>query len=415
MLSFKNTFRLSTRALRINFGRSLLTILGIVIGIVAIVLVISLGQSAKGLILQEVESIGAQAVIIRPGRQPENPSDFASSAFSDSLKEKDIVALQNQFNVPAAKSINPAILVTGEVTRQDNLYRAVTFGWTPDAMITLFNIVPEEGAYFSDDDIRQRAKVAIIGSAVKQELFGQSDAIGQTIKVRDHSLRVVGVFAPQGQVLAFNVDDVVLLPYTTAQKDIMGIDYFHEIFVEIEPGTNTKSVAEDIRATLRETHGITNPDKDDFFVVTQEDIVSSLETITSVLTIFLVAMASISLVVGGVGIMNIMLVSVTERTQEIGLRKATGATTRDIRRQFLTEAVLLTMTGGILGTAAALAIAAAVSAIARTYYGLNWPYVIPVSGILLGVGTATLIGLVFGLYPANKAATKNPIEALRYE
>jgi putative ABC transport system permease protein len=401
--------------LRLNWGRSLLTILGIVIGIVAIVLVIALGGSAKGLILQEIESIGAQAIIVRPGRQPDNPGQFAESAFSDSLKERDAIALRNSFNVPAAKSVNPAILVPGEVTFQDNVFRATSFGWTPDALQALFSIVPAEGAYFTSDDIRQHARVAVIGDKVKKELFGQNDAIGQYIKIRDRNIRVVGVFAPQGQVLAFNVDEVVLMPYTTAQKDLLGIDYYHEIFVEVAPGADAAAASADIKATLRETHGITNPDKDDFFLITQQDVVESLSTITRVLTIFLVAMASISLVVGGVGIMNIMLVSVTERTQEIGLRKAVGATNKDIRQQFLAEAILLTIGGGLLGTSGALLIAAFITIIARVYFNLNWPYTFPFAGILLGVGTAAALGLTFGLYPAQAAAKKHPIEALRYE
>ncbi len=403
------------RNLRLNWGRSLLTILGIVIGIVAIVLVIALGDSARGLILQEVQSIGAQAIIVRPGRQPENPGQFAESAFSDSLTQRDVVALQNPFNVPAVRSVNPAILVPGEVTFQDDVYRATTFGWTPDAMLALFNISPVQGAYFTPDDIRQQARVVVIGDTVKRELFGQSDAVGQHLKIRDHAFRVIGVFAPQGQVLAFNVDDIVLMPYTTAQKDMLGIDYYHEIFVEVGPEADIPTVSSDIKATLRETHGISDPTKDDFFVVTQQDIVESLSTITRVLTVFLVAMSSISLVVGGVGIMNIMLVSVTERTQEIGLRKAVGATNKDIRQQFLAEAILLTVGGGLIGTGGALTIAALITIVARTYFNLNWPYTFPLAGILLGVGTAALLGLTFGLYPAQKAAQKHPIEALRYE
>ena len=414
-MRFFTTIQNALKNLRLNWGRSLLTILGIVIGIVAIVLVIALGGSAQGLILQEVESIGAQAIIIRPGRQPDNPGQFAESAFSDSLKERDVIALRNPFNVPAAKSINPAILVPGEVTFQNNVFRATSFGWTPDALQALFNIVPAEGAYFTTDDIRQHARVAVIGDKVKRELFGQSDAIGHSIRIRDRAIRVVGVFAPQGQVLAFNVDEVVLMPYTTAQKDMLSIDYYHEIFVEVGPEADAATVSDDITATLRETHGITNPDKDDFFLITQQDIVNSLETITRVLTIFLVAMASISLVVGGVGIMNIMLVSVTERTQEIGLRKAMGATNKDIRQQFLAEAVLLTVGGGIIGTSGALFLAALVTVVARTYFNLNWPYTFPLSGIFLGVGTAIVLGLTFGIYPAQKAAKKHPIEALRYE
>lgn len=414
-MSLLAIFSTAWQNLHLNWSRSLLTILGIVIGIIAIVLVVALGQSAEHLILNEISSIGAQAIIIRPGRQPRSPADIAQSAFSDALKAGDITALQKSSNVPGAQSINPAVLVTGEATYQNNLYRPVTFGWTPTALASLFNITPAEGSYFTDHDIRQHSKVAVIGHAVKNELFGQAGALGQFIKIRGHNIRVVGILPPQGQVLAFNVDDIVLLPYTTAQKTILGIDYYHEIYVALAPGAHLPTTADDIRATLRESHRITNPDRDDFFVVTQQDIVNSLQTVTQVLTLFLIAMASISLVVGGVGIMNIMLVSVTERTPEIGLRKAVGATNRDIRQQFLTEAILLTFSGGLIGTTIALGLASLITVIARAYFHLNWPLTFPLSGILLGLLTAVTLGLGFGLYPAAKAAAKHPIEALRYE
>lgn len=398
-----------------NPGRSLLTILGIVIGIVAIVLVIALGQGAQNLILSELENFGANFIVIRPGRQPDSPTDIAESILGDSIKEKDIVALRKQENVPGVVSIDPAVLVTGDAIYQENIYRPMIFGWTATAIEDGFNIVPEVGTIFTEDDIKQRAKVAIIGSEVKNELFGSSDAVGQSFKLRGHSLRVIGVYPPSGQVMSFNLDEIVILPYSTAQKDMLGIDYYVEVFVRTDPAADIEIVAEDIRATLRESHGITDPDKDDFFVWTQKDIVDRLGTITQVLTLFLVAIASISLIVGGVGIMNIMLVSVTERTREIGLRKSVGATNGDIMRQFLTESVILTAAGGVIGTGIAAALTYAITYIAQTQYNIVWPFYLPPFAILLGIGTATIIGLVFGIYPARKAALKDPIVSLRYE
>jgi putative ABC transport system permease protein len=409
------TIKTSMRALKANWARSLLTILGIIIGVMAIVLVISLGQGAQNLILSQVQSIGANTIILRPGRQPTQPTDAAETLLTDSLKQQDVDALSKPVNVPDLESADPAVLVPGAISYQNSVYRATVLGWTPSAIGDVFNVFPEEGSFFSEDDVRTHAKVIVIGSKVKQELFGDSDALGEFVTVHGQKLQVVGILPAKGQVTAFNVDDIGLIPYTTAQKTLLGIDYFHEIFLRAKPGADVDQVASDITATLRETHNITDPAKDDFFVVTQKTIVATVSTVTQVLTIFLVAIASISLMVGGIGIMNIMLVSVTERTQEIGLRKALGATNQNILLQFMIEALMLTFAGGVAGTLIAITISALVSFVAQTYYGLAWPFTLPLGAIVLGVGVSTAIGLIFGIYPARKAANKDPIEALRFE
>ena len=405
----------AAKALRANTGRSILTVLGIVIGIVAIVLVLSLGRGAQQLIVDQVQGIGANAVIVRPGREPRGPTDVAETILSDSLTGRDIAALARKQNVPNAESIDPAVLVSGPVSYQNDVFRPTTLGWTARAMRDIFRVEPAQGSFFTEDDIRQNAKVAVIGSRVKTELFGDSDALEQLIRIRGQNMRVVGVFPPGGQVAVFNIDELVLVPYTTAQKALLGIDYFHEIFIRADDAANVDLVAADVKATLRAQHNIVDPSKDDFFVVTQQDAIKTIATITNTLTVFLVAMASISLVVGGIGIMNIMLVSVTERTHEIGLRKAVGATNRDILTQFLIEAVMLTVAGGLFGTAIAAGLVGVVALIARTRFGIDWAYSLPISAVMLGIGVAAAIGIGFGLYPARKAARKDPIEALRYE
>lgn len=408
------TFEIAIGALRANIARSLLTILGIVIGIMAIVLVVSLGQGAQKLILSEFQSIGADAVILRPGRQPSSPTDITDTLFSDSIKTKDIQALERKSNVPNATAVYPAVLISGAASYQNNIYRPMTFGWTTSAMEDIFHIEPGEGRYFTQSEIDDKAKVVVIGTKVRDKLFGNSDPIGKMIKIKGTNLRVIGVFPPKGQVAVFNVDDVALMPYSTGQQ-LLGIDYFFEIFIKADNDQNVPFVVQDVKATMREQHGITDPSKDDFFVVTQQNAVKSISTVTNVLTIFLVAIASIALVVGGIGIMNIMLVAVTERTKEVGLRKAVGATNQNILTQFLVEAIVLTSLGGIIGTSLALAIAAVAAYVIRTQYGLAWEFQFPLGAIILGVGVATTIGIVFGLYPARKAATKDPIDALRYE
>jgi len=414
-MNFITTTKTAIRALRAHLGRSMLTILGIVIGVVAIVLVIALGQGAQDLILNQVQSIGSNTIIVRPGRQPTGPSDAADTILSDSLKQTDVTALLKPVNVPDLESVAPAVLVPSAIAHDNTLFRGTVLGWTPEALGQVFNVNPDRGAFFTADDVRQAARVIVIGNKVKEDLFGDSDALGEFVSVKGQKLQIVGILPPKGQVSAFNVDEIALIPYTTAQKTILGINHFHELFIRAKEGANVDTVVADIEATLRETHNITDPEKDDFFVVTQASVIATVKTVTQTLTIFLVAIASISLMVAGIGIMNIMLVSVTERTQEIGLRKALGATNRNILLQFLIESLILTSTGGIIGTTIAIAIAALVSYIAQTYFNIAWPFTLPLGAIFLGVGVSSAIGLLFGIYPARKAAAKNPIDALRFE
>lgn len=407
--------KLAPTTLRANLGRSLLTMLGIIIGVAAVALVVTLGQSARGYILNQFEGIGANTIIVRPGRQPSGPTGFAETLLTDSLKDREVAALNQKDRVPGVTAIYPAVFVTGAVTFEERIYRPTMFGWSAAALTEILDIEAAEGELFSEDDIRDMAKVAVIGAKVKEELFGDSTAIGQFITVGSQKLRVVGVLAEQGQVSLFNVDEIVLIPTTTAQKLIRGISHYDELFVKTETAAEVDAVAEDIKTTLRELHNITDPEKDDFFVTTQAQAVGIVSTVTLALTVFLVAIAAIALVVGGVGIMNIMLVSVTERTGEIGLRKAVGATNRDILQQFLMEAVVLTVSGGIIGTIIAISVAIFVTLVVRNRFNLDWPFTFPWFAIFLGVGVSTAIGLAFGIFPARRAAKKDPIEALRYE
>jgi len=405
----------SIRALISNKVRSGLTVLGIVIGIAAIILIVSIGKGAEGLVLSELGNLGADLIVIRPGQEPTGPSDIAETIFSDSIKDKDIEALKRKENVPHLKDIAPAIVVTGSVSYRGETYRPQVFGWSAEFMANVFDIYPEKGTLFTDLDIRQKASVAVIGKKVEEELFGNEDAIGKNIKIKERNFRVVGVLPSRGQSSFFNVDEVVIVPYTSAQTYLSGGDFYNEVMVRASDSSLVARTVRDIEATLRESHDITDPSKDDFFVVTQEGMVGQIETILSVLTAFLSSVVAISLVVGGIGVMNIMLVSVTERTREIGLRKAIGATNKDIMRQFLLEAVLLTLTGGIIGLTLGILFSYGISLILSSVLGLAWSFTFPVAGALLGVGVSALVGILFGIFPARKAARKNPIEALRYE
>ncbi|MBI2475643.1 MAG: ABC transporter permease [Candidatus Taylorbacteria bacterium] len=406
-------FKNALTGLKTNKTRSFLTILGIVIGITAIILVMSLGAGAQNFILSQVQGLGTKTIAVIPGRQPKGPSD-AAQIFSDSLKEKDLVELKKKSNVPNLAKVMPVVFGGETSLYENNTYRLTVFGGT-ELISSIFDLAPAEGQFFTEDEVKSRANVAVIGSKVKEELFGAGEAVGQKIRIKNLNLRVIGVLPKKGQVSFFNFDEIVILPYTTAQEYIFGIKYFHRLIVEADGEKNIDTVAEDVRLTLRNAHGVSDPDKDDFFVQTQADLAARLGAITTALTLFLVAMASISLFVGGVGIMNIMLVAVTERTREIGLRKSIGATNNDILTQFLIEATALTVLGGIIGVLLGAGLSLFIGQMLQRFAAVPWPWSFPWLGALLGIAVAASIGLIFGIYPARHASQKSPMEALRYE
>jgi len=412
-MHIKYTAKTAFRGLATNKTRSFLTLLGIVIGITAIILVMSLGQGAQNLILNEVQSMGSKVIEIRPGREPKGFSDILQ-IFSDSLKEKDLIALRKRENLPHVKSVQP--LVFGSTTAVfENEARNVSIYGVAEGFGKNYNITVDEGRPIDDDDVKNRADVAVIGSKVKEDLFGSSEALGQKIKIKNRNFKVIGTLAKKGQVSIVNFDDVALIPWTTAQQYIFGIKHFQHILVEVESEEFVDETVRDIKIVLRNSHNITDPEKDDFSIGTQASAMKQVNTIMNILTLFLVAVVAISLVVGGVGIMNIMLVSVTERTREIGLRKALGATSKNIMTQFLLEAIMLTASGGAIGISLGIIFSFVASLILGNYLGLNWQFIFPFQAMFLGLGVSTLIGLVFGIYPARKASLKSPIEALRYE
>jgi ABC-type antimicrobial peptide transport system permease subunit len=276
-------------------------------------------------------------------------------------------------------------------------------------------IQPRYGSFFNEADVAGRTSVAVLGAEVKEELFGDSDAVGETIKYYDRNFKVIGVFDKIGQIGAFDIDSNIIIPVTTANQYLLGNNHYTVIMVRVESEAVVEKAADDIRLTIRELHGITDPAKDDFFVATQADLAERVGTITGILSALLLSVAAISLVVGGIGIMNIMLVSVTERTREIGLRKAVGATTNDILTQFLFESVLLTSAGGVVGISLGAVLSLIVSIVLTNFLAVDWGFAFPINGALIGFGVAALVGLVFGLYPARQASLKSPIEALRYE
>lgn len=398
--------------------RSVLTMLGIVIGIASVIILMSIGQSAQNLILGQVQSIGSNLIIIVPGA-PSNgkfsPPAAAQGVVITSLQQRDVDALQREPSIDLAV---PEVRGQAQVVYGNNNVTAGYTGSTADFFIVSNLAKVSKGQTFSKSDVDSANHVVVIGPDLAKTLFGSNvDPINKNIRVKGISFRVVGILS-KGGTGAFGVDigNLVAMPISVAQKQLLGINYFNVIIVQANANYDVNFVKSRITFAVRQNHGITDPNKDDFNIQTQADILSILGSITSVLTLFLAAIASISLIVGGIGIMNIMLVSVTERTREIGLRKAVGATDNDILQQFLIESVLLTFAGGVIGIAFGAVVVGVV------YFGINafnpslgWVFAFPISSVILGLLVSGIAGIAFGIYPARQAGKKNPIDALRYE
>jgi len=409
-----DSFRTAVGGISVHRLRSVLTILGVVIGITSIMTIMSVGEGAEGLVIGEIEKFGPTNIFVLPGKQPKGPADGATTLLNDSLKEKDFEDLQKKSNVPGAARVIPFTFGVMPATYESEIYDVTLIGST-EYIENIFDLSVSEGRFFDSFDVSERGSVAIIGDTIRDELFGKEDPIGQKVRIKNKKLTVIGVLKPEGQGSFVDFNKTILSPYTSVQQDILGIKYFQRFIVEAVSVEEIPNVVSDIETTLRQNHNIDDPDKDDFFTQTQEGLTDQIKTITGILTVLLSSVAAVSLVVGGVGIMNIMLVSVTERTREIGLRKSLGATNGDILAQFLFEALILTGSGGIVGVALGVGLSAGLAYIARVFAGLEFPFVFSVDGFLLGLFVSFAIGLVFGIFPARKASKKSPIEALRYD
>lgn len=410
-MNLQHTIQTAFRSIRAQTARSLLTILGIVIGVFAIIVVMALGRGAQNLIISEINQMGTETVVVVPGSE----TDRRVGIFPPSIKKREIDAILNKGNVPDAVSAMPLVTITGEVSFEGEIFRGTGLGADAEFFADIFNAQPSEGQPFDESDTDARARVVILGSKVKEKLFGASQAVGETVEIGGSKFRVIGTYPPIGMRMFFNIDEVILMPYTTAQQYILGQDHFQQVIVKASSPEKVNAVKHDIEQTLLALHRIDDPANADFTVETQQGLVDQVSTIVSILTAFLSAMVAVALVVGGIGIMNIMLVSVTERTREIGLRKALGATRTDILRQFLIEATTLTVIGGIIGILFGAFMAYVVTLVLQNFVTANWQYVFPVDAAIIGVLASAGVGLLFGIYPANQAAKKSPIEALRYE
>lgn len=395
--------------------RSFLTMLGIVIGIASVILLMSIGRSAEKLIINQVQGIGSNLVFIVPGAN--KGSRFASPPSAQgiiikTLVKEDMDALKRD---PTVEKVAPQVQGLARVVYENNDMNATFQGVTPE-FFGVRNFAVTRGELFRNEDVDSFNRVAVIGPELAKTLFGNLDPVGKTFRLKNIAFRILGVLESKGLgPLGVDQDNVIIVPITVAQKQLLGIDYYNVVTVQASDAYTIEYTKSRITSVMRAEHHITDPNKDDFTIRTQEDALEILGNITSLLTIFLTAIASISLVVGGIGIMNIMLVSVIERTKEVGLRKAVGATNKDILFQFLWEAIILTFVGGLGGIAIGSGLTVAVYFILKSVVSTGWVFSLPFNALMLGVAVSTFTGIVFGLYPARQASLKSPIEALRYE
>ncbi len=403
------------RTIATHRARTALALLGVVIGVFAIVVVTSLGEGVKGFILAQVASLGTDIVQVEvkipntTSMSNENATSRAQGTQITTLTVKDSLAIKKLPNVAGAYAgtIGQERATYGSVGKRISL-----FGTGPDVALVDANAKLESGRFFTEEEDNSLAKVVVLGSETKETFFGESDALGEFITLKGEKYRVIGVLASRGAVAFLNFDTFTYVPVQTLQKKLLGVDYVQFISVKMKDTSREVETVADIVGLLRKRHDIDNPNKDDFSVMSTKEAQETLGDVLGSLSILLLALTSISLVVGGVGIMNVMYVSVSERTSEIGLRKAVGANSRSILQQFLFEALIITLLGGIIGIILGMLLTLGLG-----YVFASFGYALPLSfswqSFLLGVGFSTAVGIIFGLAPAYRAAALTPMEALR--
>ncbi|PIR91584.1 multidrug ABC transporter substrate-binding protein [bacterium (Candidatus Gribaldobacteria) CG_4_10_14_0_2_um_filter_41_16] len=407
-MNIADIFRETFSALLSNKARSGLTILGIVIGIGSVIAMISVGQGSTASIQSSIQSLGSNLLMVSPSFQRGVGMQVSAGRGSArTLKQEDVDAIQKE--IMLIKAIAPELSSRYQIIAKGTNTNTSVLGTTPNYP-EVRNVQIESGSFVSEQNVRSLSKVAVLGPTTRDDLFGEGvNPIGQTIHINKVDFKVIGVTKEKGGSGMSNQDDMIFVPLSTAQRFLAGSSYLSTIYIEIVDQESMTTAQEQITSLLLSRHNISNPELADFSVINQADIVASVSSISSTLTILLAAIAGISLIVGGIGIMNMMLTTVTERTREIGLRKAIGAKKKDISLQFLIESIMLTFIGGIVGIFLGWILSYAVA-----YFGSMTTEVTSWS-IFLAVGVSACIGIIFGFYPARRAAGLNPIEALRYE
>jgi len=405
---FSDLFKETYSALLVNKARSGLTVLGIVIGIGSVIAMISIGQGASGTIESSIQSLGSNLIMVTPGAQTGTGVQVSSGRGSaQSLNTSDAEAIMNEMYY--VQAVAPELSGRYQVTAKGTNTNTQIIG-TTSAYPSVRNVEVELGSFISDQNVTGISKVAVLGPTTRDDLFGEDvDAVGQTIRIKGMEFKVIGITEAKGGSGFGSQDDMIYIPLTTAQKFLAGKDYLTTISVQAVSQESMTFLQEEITSLLLARHNISDPELADFSIMNQADIVESASSIADTLSLLLGSIAGISLIVGGIGIMNMMLTTVTERTREIGLRKAVGAKKKDISMQFLAEAVLLTFIGGVIGIILGWLVSILISQFGDTATKVSS------FSVLLAFGVSAVIGIAFGYYPARRAAGLNPIEALRYE
>jgi putative ABC transport system permease protein len=407
-MNFFATFKLALRALARNKMRSMLTMLGIIIGVGAVIAMVGIGQGASASIQSQISQLGNNVLYVMAG-STNSGGMRGGSGSGTTLNADDIEAIERE--LPSVRAASPNIRANGQLVFGNQNWAASS------GIIGTNEKFPEirgwnvtSGEFFTEADVRSAARVAVLGQTVVNNLFAGADPVGQTLRIRNLPFRVIGVLAPKGQnQLGQDQDDTVIIPYTAAQKKLLSISHVSMAMVSAISAEATSTAERDITSLLRQRHRLAANEENDFTVRNLADIAEAATASSKIMTNLLASIAGVSLLVGGIGIMNIMLVSVTERTREIGIRMAIGARSRVIRRQFLIESMTISLVGGIIGVLFGVAASIGISST------LNWPTLVSPASIMISVVFSVVVGVMFGYYPARKAAALDPIEALRFE
>lgn len=406
-MNLYESIRVSLQSLIANKLRSVLTMLGIIIGVSAVIILVSIGQGATASVTSQIQGLGSNLLTVQPGQATSGGVSMGIGS-SNTLKLPDVAAIK-KFS-PSVKAVAPSVSRNVQVVYQQRNTSTQLTGTTPE-YVEVRAANTQIGRFFNESELNGSAKIAVLGTTVVQNLFGFSDVnpVGETIRINGIPFRIIGVMESKGTSGFMNQDDMIFIPITTAQERLIGNDSIRNIFIEAQSADQMEQASVEVRNALRRAHKLSYDKPDDFMITNQADVLNTFQGVTQTLTLFLGGVAAISLIVGGIGVMNIMLVSVTERTREIGIRKALGARHTDLLTQFLIEAVVLSLVGGVIGIV--------IGAVGSFGLGrvLNISTTLSISAILTAFGFSGLIGVVFGVFPARKAAKLEPIEALRYE
>lgn len=405
-MNFANLLKIALKALNNNKLRCFLTMLGIIIGVASVITMLAIGQGSKNSIKEQISEMGSNMIMIHPGNM-QRGGVRQSADDMQTLEVADYEALQS---LPGIAAISPSVNSGGQLVNGNNNYPSTIYGITPD-YLDIRKLKVKDGSMFTEHDINTAAKVCVLGKTVVDNLFPNGeDPVGRVIRFGKIPMTVIGVLESKGtNSMGMDQDDVVLAPYTTVMKRILAIDYIQGLFASATDEDKTDETIDAITEVLRTRHKLQDGQEDDFEIRSQQELSEMMNSTSDMMTVLLACIAGISLLVGGIGIMNIMFVSVTERTREIGLRMSIGARGIDILAQFLIEAVIISVTGGVIGIILGFLASWLVTLIA------HWPVYIQMYSVVLSFAVCTITGVFFGWYPAKKAAGLDPIEAIRYE